>query len=310
MNKSLFIVLLLFSAVILSGCPQSSTSDSPVIAKVDKAAITEEEFLKEVSRVPEWARPQFNGMEGKEKFLDELIKRELIYQEALDMKLDNNKEYIEKVKEFERMTLVSLILKKEVEDKVTVDDSEVREFYDQNAEKFTVGTQIRASHILVETEDEAKDIYAKIQKGDDFGKLAKSFSKDKGSAEKGGDLGFFSQGKMVPEFERAVLSLKPGEISEPVRTRFGYHIIKQTDIKKGSPANFEQTKESIEKQLLSQKRKEFFDAYIDRLKSKMTVTKEKDTLAAISLPWEKTETPEPAQTAETPEPAETETEKQ
>ena len=92
----------------------------------------------------------------------------------------------------------------------------------------------------VETEEKAKTLIDKISSGEKFAKLAKENSKDKGSAEKGGDLGYFGRGKMVPEFERATLGLKVGELSSPVKTRFGFHVIKLTAIKEGDPANFEQ----------------------------------------------------------------------
>jgi peptidyl-prolyl cis-trans isomerase C len=276
---------------VLTGCDKTGGEkpDSTVIAEVNKDPITENEFLREVTRVPEWARSQFKGNEGKDKFLDEMIKRELIYQHATKMKLDNDEEYLTKVKEFEKMTLVSLVLKKEVEEKAYVDDEEVQAFYNENQDKFTIGTELKASHILVETEPEAKEIRERIDKGESFSKLAKELSKDKGSAEKSGDLGYFGRGKMVPEFERAASSLKPGEVSDPVRTRFGYHIIKLTDIKKGNPASFEQSRDSIRKQLLAEKRKRVFDSFVERLKSESTITRDEPALTAIILPWEQSE---------------------
>ncbi len=281
-----FLATALFTS--LPGCEQPGTqkSDSPVIASIDKGTITEDDFLREVGRVPEWARAQFKGEEGKDKFLDEMIKRELIYQHARNMRLHNDEEYLEKVREFEKMTLVSLVLKKEVEEKAFVDETEVKAFYDQNEEKFTIGTELKASHILVETEDEARDLHERITKGESFAELAKEYSKDKGSADKGGDLGFFGRGKMVPEFEKAAASLKTGEVSQPVRTRFGYHIIKLTDIKKGQAANYEQSKESIQRQLLADKRKKFFDAFVDKLKGESSITKNKPAVTAVPLPWD------------------------
>ncbi|MBI5408420.1 MAG: peptidylprolyl isomerase [Nitrospirae bacterium] len=287
MKKFLSILsLLLFSTALLAGCEQKGKSGGPAIAEVNKAAITQDEFLKEINRIPEWARGQFQGKEGKEKFLDELIKRELIYQDAVKMGLDKDKEYLDKVKEFEKMTLVSIILKKEIEDKITVDDAEVKSFFDKNADKFTIGTKIKASHILVETEAEAKKIHERIKKGEGLANLAKALSKDKGSAVKGGDLGYFGHGQMVPEFEQAVLRMKVGEISEPVKTRFGYHVIQLTDVQKGETASFEQSKESIKRQLLAEKKKDFFDKYIEGLKGKYKVTRNDKALEAVSLPWE------------------------
>ena len=291
--KRLFysVILLSLTVALFTGCLESNKSDSPVLAKVNKDAVTQDVFLKEISRVPEWARGQFEGQEGKEKFLDEIIKRELIYQNALKMKLDKDEEYVAKVEEFNKMTLISLVLQKEVEEKANVSDDEVKAFFDKNEDKFRVGTEIKASHILVETEKAAQDLIDKINNGENFTKLAKAHSKDKGSAENGGDLGFFSRGKMVPEFERAALSLKVGELSVPVKTRFGFHVIKLTDIKEGEPADFDQSKGSIQKQLISQKRKEFFDSYIETLKSSGNIEKDQTALMSIKLPWEEAITP-------------------
>jgi parvulin-like peptidyl-prolyl isomerase len=203
------------------------------------------------------------------------------------MRLHKDKEYIERVKEFEKMALVALLLKKEIDDMVSVSDEEIREFYEKNKDKITKGTQFRASHILVATEEEANSIYDRIMKGESFATLAKEYSLDKVSAEKGGDLGYFGSGRMVPEFERALIGMKKGEISKPVRTRFGYHIIKLTDIKKGKPATFEDAKESIRRQLILQKRKQRFDEFIARLKSETDITINEDLLSQVKLPWEK-----------------------
>jgi peptidyl-prolyl cis-trans isomerase C len=282
-------ILISFSIVAsLAGCDflKGDTPDSPVIAHVDKGVITEKDYIKEVSRIPEWARDQFAGVEGKDKFLDELIKRELIYQHAVKMRLTNDQEYLDTIRQFEKVTLVQMVLKKEVEQKAVVDESEVKAFFEENADKFTIGTEIKASHILVETEEEVRDIHAKLEKGTSFASLAKQYSKDKGSADKGGDLGYFGRGKMVPEFERAAASLKPGEVSEPVRTRFGFHLIKLVDIKKGTPANYEQSRESIHKQLVTEKRKKLFDAFVEKLKGQTEVSKDKALLGMINLPWE------------------------
>jgi peptidyl-prolyl cis-trans isomerase C len=285
--KKLFTFILLLLIPVAFGCSQNSAPDSPAIAKVNKGAVTESDFLREVGRIPEWARSQFEAENGKDKFMDELIKKELIYQHAKKMKLDNNEEYLQKVREFEKLTLVALSLKKEVDDKVRIDETEIRAFFDENKDKFTVGTQIKASHILVKTEEEAKKAHQRILNGEKFEAVAKEVSIDKGSAEKGGDLGFFGRGRMVPEFERVALSLKTGEISAPVKTRFGYHIIRQTDIKMGDPASYDQSKEAIQRELVNQKRKKHFDTLIDKLKAESEITTDKDVLTGITLPWDK-----------------------
>lgn len=304
MKKMCIVVLLLiFSSAILTGCSQETKSDSPVLAKIGKGVITQDDYLREINRVPDWAKANFKDLDGKGKFLDELIKKELIYQHAKKMRLQNDREYIDKVDEFKKMTLVTMLLKKEIEDKMMLDDAEVKEFYEKNSDKFRIGTEIKASHILVKTEEEAKDIASKLKKGSKFPDLAKTFSIDKASGAKGGDLGYFGRGKMVPEFERAVLSLKPGELSDPVNTRFGYHIIRLDDIKEGKLASFEQSAESIRRQLAAERQKALFETFVKELETQIETSKDIDALASISLPWDQA-VPADSQPTEQSQPAE------
>lgn len=137
-----------------------------------------------------------------------------------------------------------------VRKELNLTDEKLREYYNQHIDTYT-NMEVKASHILVEKEEEAKNILEKINKGEDFGELAKKYSKDPGSKEKGGDLGYFSKGMMVPEFEKAAFALKKGEISAPVKTKHGYHIIKVVDTKKETK-KFEEVKGNIERTLIDQ----------------------------------------------------------
>ncbi|MEF9475540.1 MAG: peptidylprolyl isomerase [Candidatus Mariimomonas ferrooxydans] len=264
--KKLLLMMLL--AIFMVGCNSKESPADSVLAKVNTTTITKEDFIKKINRLPEWAKSRFKGEAGKKEFLEELIKEELMYQEAKKQGVNKEKEFQDKIKEFEKMTLISTLLKNEIEGKAKVDAKEVRDFYDEKQNEFMTGPEVKASHILVNTETEAEDVLKRIQKGEDFSKLAVELTIDKGTAKNGGDLGFFGSGRMVPEFEKAAFGLKPGEVSSPVKTKFGYHIIKITDKKEGKPRDFEEVKTSIEKRLSAEKQRTVFDSYIEKLKEK------------------------------------------
>jgi len=277
MKRILTVILVGF---FVFGCTPKGNTEGEVIAKVNNTEITKEDFLREFSRIPEWAKERFSDKQGKEQFLDELVKRELLYQEAEKIGISKDKEFLEKIEEYKRMTLLSILLKKEIEDKAVVSEEEIKDYYDKNPKEFK-SDQVRASHILVETEDEAKNILQRIKKGEDFSKLAETTSKDKNSAARGGDLGFFGRGRMIPEFEDVAFNLKVGEVSEPVKSRFGYHIIKVTDKKEGNLLPLENVKEKIRNKLTSEKQKRLFDSLLERLTKESKIEKHPDKLDSI-----------------------------
>ncbi|HEC97685.1 MAG TPA: hypothetical protein ENI58_05940 [Nitrospirae bacterium] len=175
-----------------------------------------------------------------------------------------------------------MLLTKEIEQKVGVTDKEIKKYYDTHPDEFSKN-RVRASHILVKTKKEAESLLKKLKAGANFATLAEKNSIDKGSAAKGGDLGFFGRGQMVPAFEKAVFSMKKGEISGPVKTQFGYHIIKLTGLKKGQKVSYDKAKESLSKKLLTEKRRAAFDSYIEKLKKSFTVKINDKKLKDIKL---------------------------
>jgi len=263
-------------------CAKKEEKKGAYLAKIGDSVITQADFEREMKGLPEFVQKMFEGAAGKESFLNELIKRELLYKEALKKGLDKDPEYVKKLEDFKKITLVGLLLQKEIEGKVTVSDQEVKDYYEKNKGKFAPVTQIRASHILVKTEEEAKQIEEKLKKGEDFVQLAKKYSIDTATAKNGGDLGYFSKGQMVPEFESAAMSLKPGQISEPVKTKFGYQIIKVTDKKMGQVVDFEKVKNLISQNLMAEKQKEVFDSYVEGLKKSFKVEINKEALSKLT----------------------------
>jgi len=283
------IISLLF---IFASCAKREEQKGPYLAKVGQVKIMQMDLEREMKNLPVFAQKIFEGKEGKERFLNELIKKELLYQEAIKQGLDKNTEYKQKVEDFKKITLIGHLLEKEIEDKAKVTDQDVKTYYDEHKEDFSPFSEVRISLIRVKTEDEAKDILKKLQKGEDFAKIAKESSIDINSAKIGGDLGFLSRDQISPEHEMVVTRLKKGDVSEPIKTVKGYDIIKVTDKHAGSIVEFERVKDLISQHLSAEKQKDVFDSYIESLKKAYTVEINEEVLASLSAEKEKEEAQE------------------
>ncbi|HTR45414.1 MAG TPA: peptidylprolyl isomerase [Thermodesulfovibrionales bacterium] len=293
LRKSICFVVILSSLFLFAcakkGEQQSAGSGSGYVAKVGSTTLTEEDIKRDLKGLPPQIQAMFEGQAGMEKFVGELVKKEILFLEARKKGLEDNAEYKKKVEDFKKLTLISMLLEKEIEEKTKVSEKDVKEYYDAHKGEFAANSQIRASHILVKTEDEAKKIADQLKKGADFATLAKEKSIDTGSAKNGGDLGFFSRGQMVPEFEKVAVTLKKGEVSAPVKTQYGYHLIKVTDRKEGTPLEFDKVKDLLTQKLTAEKQKAVFDSYIEGLKSSYKVDINKDAIAKLAA--EKPQTP-------------------
>lgn len=157
----------------------------------------------------------------------------------------------------------SLSVEKLLADRVTVPEEEIQTYFDENEESFAQAEQVEASHILVEDEATAKEILEKLEAGEDFAEVAAEYSTDTTTSESGGDVGYFSSGDMVEAFEEAAFALEIDEISEPVETEYGFHIIKVTDKIEAAEADFESSKEEIETTLYESKIDEEYYVWIE-----------------------------------------------
>lgn len=180
--------------------------------------------------------------------VSKLISNELVYQEAQRLGLDKQSDFIAREELARRELLVNAYLQDYLK-KNPVSEADTRSAYEKF--KTEVGDkEYSARHILVATEAEAKDIIAQLAKGGDFAKIAKEKSKDTGSKDKGGDLGWFSPGGMVKSFGDAVVKLQKGLYTTvPVQTQFGWHVIKLEDIRDAQPPAYDKVKENLQKQL-------------------------------------------------------------
>jgi foldase protein PrsA len=284
--------------------------DKEVIAKVNDEYILKTDYDRQVAQVKsalEANGQDFSTVEGKkvlkdvkEKVLEAMISDKLILQQA---KKDNvalqegefeqaisdleqyhgGKDALEtylKQQGFDRESFETLVqeqlimnhFKEKLTSHIKVTDEEVKKYYDDNKAMFELpAPEIRASHILVDTENEAKRLLAEIKNGADFDELAKEHSKDPGSKELGGDLGYFAKGKMVPEFERAAFALKPGEISDVVKSEHGYHIIKVTGER--TSVSYDDAKDYIRYNLENSKKEEEFAKSLDKWEKQSKIEK-------------------------------------
>ncbi|WP_226643683.1 peptidylprolyl isomerase [Mesobacillus subterraneus] len=183
---------------------------------------------------------------------EELTKLQESYggEEAFAAALEQNQVSMDKIREDIE---IYLLAEKMIGASIDVSEEEMKTYFEENKESFDQKEQVKASHILVEDEATAKKVKEELDNGKDFAELAKEYSTDSSNAANGGDLGYFGKGEMAEEFEKTAFALKAGAISEPVKTEFGYHIIKLADKKAEKAAEFEEHKEEIKELLFDQK---------------------------------------------------------
>lgn len=263
--KVLGLALLLAAFSACSDKPEDSTK---ALAIINGKEITASEFDLRWGQLPEFARKTYAGPDGRKKFLEELITRELLLQEARKRGIDRDRALVERVERFKERSVLDNLMREEVDSRITVTQEELKAYYAANPGSFTAPDDMRASHILVKTEEEALDVKKRLEQGEDFAALARKISLDLATRFKGGDLGPIKRGQMIPQFEKTLLALKVGEISHPIATPFGYHIIKLNDRTVGAPLSFEDAKDQVKEQLQVEKKRKRFDEFVASLRAK------------------------------------------
>lgn len=259
----------------------SGKAQGPAVLKVNDwsytAADLEREIGQELRRAPRELQPFFATKEGQKQFLDRVVRRELLLQEAEKRKLGDQAEVAEQVANLRRELMIRALVQDEIGGKVKVEEKEVQEYFTAHPDEFS-GDTVRLRHILVQTEGEAKDVQARLAKNEPFEELAKKVSRDTNSAPKGGDLGYLGREQMLPDFAKAAFALKAGEVSDPVKTPFGFHLIKLVDRKKGQPMTFDQVKGQLQRRLLDERQAQRFQAWIKDLEGGAKITRDEASL--------------------------------
>jgi len=209
--------------------------------KANEIQLAADDILPQLTEVPANLRFAF--------VVEYLIERHLLAQAAVKEGIVETEEYKRRLAFYQAKSLRDAYFAAKLKPAVT--EEAIRASYDEQAAKVEAEERVRARHILVASEQEAKDIVARLAKGEEFEALAKQYSQD-GSKETGGDLGYFTAEEMVPAFSKATFALKVGEVSQPVQTEFGWHVIKLEDRRTGGAQPFEDVKEAIRMVMLRQ----------------------------------------------------------
>jgi len=217
-------------------------AEDKVLAKVNGSEIRQSDVaLAEEELGPSLA--QMDPATKDENVLSFLIDMKIVAKAAEDKKIQDSDEFKKRLAFTRNRLLMDGLLASE--GKTATTDEAMKKVYEEASKQISGEEEVHARHILVETEDEAKAVKAELDKGADFAEIAKKKSKDPGAAD-GGDLGFFTKDQMVPEFSQAAFTLEPGKVSDPVKSQFGWHVIKVEEKRKRKAPDFEQVKGQIE----------------------------------------------------------------
>lgn len=262
---SLFAII--FAAFFVFSCSQSKDE---VILKAGSSKLTKKELQEDIKNLPPQTKLFLASPDGINRLKDELIKREVLYEEAKKKDLAKSEEFKRRLEEFKKLTLINMLLEQELKNLQPVTEKDAKDYYEKNKDQFIKPSEVRLSQIVVKNEEEAKKVYEKIDKGEDFGKIAKELSRDERTKANGGDIGFFKKGQLDPQIENLAFNLKKGQVSMPLNRKDGLYIFKITDVK-GTPIEFEQIKQQLTEQLKAKKQQDWFNSYIEELKKKYKV---------------------------------------
>ncbi len=287
-RKLITIAVIAVSVAGLAACKGKTAGEAGKAAQpgqtlvdVNGIVITTTDFKKELDNLPPYLKPMAESADGKKQLIDTMVVRELVLKEAQKEGIDKNQAVLDKMEDLKKQLILQAYVKKKVDEQANLTDADLQKFYDQNKDKFKTGEQVRASHILVKTEPEAQAILKQLKGGANFEELAKKNSVDASASAKGGDLGWFSKGTMIPEFEKTAFNMKEGEISGVVKTQFGYHIIKLTGKRPAGIRPFAEVKDQIREALLPQKQQEVLKKITEDMKKNVKYTINEDALKSL-----------------------------
>ncbi|MGH7198063.1 MAG: peptidylprolyl isomerase [Candidatus Omnitrophota bacterium] len=270
--KTLFLILV----VLFSGCVQKK--NDTVLARFAGHTITRADFDRRIESLPENLRAV--ALRRKKELVEEMVDERFLEKEARRRNIENQPDVKELLGAARRKILVAKLIDGEVDRKISLEPDEAQKHYEANKEQYMTPLLFRASHIQVATEEEARAVRKELLAGADFEELARNKSLDSTRA-RGGDIGFFQKGQLIPEIETAAFAMRKGELSEPVKTQFGYHIIRLTDRAEPTLRDFKLVKGLVERQLINQKRITAYREFVQKLRGNAKVVIDEKALEAL-----------------------------
>jgi len=259
----------------LPGCGQRE-GEEEILARVDDATLTLDEFL---SQIPEEVRPLLTR-QNMENHVKRWADTQLFYREAMRRGLDRDPEVAPKLENLRREILVGELLSREMEEKAQVTDEDVAAYYREHEDDYA--TEIKVAHILVSTPGEAQRILEEIRADGDFAELARAWSLDESSRERGGELPYFTRGSGVPDFEDACFALELGEVSDVVETGYGYHVIKMISHRPaGKIVVLEEIEDELRGYMMAMRQDELLSSWLDELRAGARIELNLDLLERI-----------------------------
>lgn len=242
-------------------------SETKILATVAGKNVTETDVDAFIMNLPREQQVYASNPQFRAQVLDQLVALQLLAQEGEDTKLDETPEFLNALAAAKRDILAQMQIMR-LMNSVQVTEDEAREFFEANKAQFMKGDQVGAKHILVDCEEQCGNILADIKSGAVTFEDAAMANSSCPSKERGGDLGTFGKGQMVKEFEEAAFAAEVDDVVGPVKTQFGYHLIKVYSKIKGDEIQFEEVKNQAVGQLLQQKKEEAYNNKVAELKAK------------------------------------------
>lgn len=253
------------------GCTPASSDESPVLAVVNGKPITQSEYDVRWAELPESRQGRYQREGGKKKFLEDMIARELLLQEARRLGLDQTTEVRERAQRFQEQLALDELVRELAKTHGQVSQEEMEAYYMAHSSAVLATEHIRASQIIVPTAVLALDVRRQLEAGADFAKLAQKFSTDQATKFRGGDLGPYRKNAAPQEIEAAILTQNPGVVSEPIHVAAGFALVKVTSRDPLDARSAHVARERLQQELSAEKRRKQFEEFLATLRSKAAI---------------------------------------